>query len=306
VHIGTLGMDDRSIDAAIAGARAAADAGYSTYWLPGGGRDALTLIAVAAREVPGIEMGSAVLVSWPMHPVIMAEHALTAADAAGGRLVLGLGLGHPEPVAARWGMGYERPVKHLREYLSILVPLLDDRQVDFDGELLSSHTVIALPDAPRPQLLIAALGPQVLKVAGELADGTITWMVASSVIGDLTAPTLSAAAQAAGRPAPRIVTSMPVCVTADAAGARERAATQFAMYDRFPAYKAQLDRVGASGPADVAMVGDEDDVLGQIAAFAAAGATDFYGFAFGDAEELTRTRAVLSALAQRSSSTSAA
>ena len=145
-------------------------------------------------------------------------------------------------------------------------------------------------------LLLAALGTQMLRLAGQQADGTILWMTGPATVRDHVAPAITEAALEAGRPAPRIVCILPVCVTGDPDGARERAARVFAVYGELPSYRAMLDREGAAGPADVAIVGDEDAVGAQISALSEAGVTDFVAGEYGRGEDATRTRALLRVL----------
>jgi alkanesulfonate monooxygenase SsuD/methylene tetrahydromethanopterin reductase-like flavin-dependent oxidoreductase (luciferase family) len=139
-----------------------------------------------------------------------------------------------------------------------------------------------------------------LKLAGRLTDGTITWMVGPKTLANHVAPTITAAAASASRPAPRIVVGLPICVTADVEDAKERASRAFAIYKHLPSYRAMLDREGAADPADVGIFGDEDTVAAGLAQLADGGATDFTGAIFGSAEERQRTMALLSDVARRS------
>ena len=142
-------------------------------------------------------------------------------------------------------------------------------------------------------MLLAALGPSMLRLAGELAEGTILWMTGPATVREHIVPEITAAAQAAGRPSPRVVCILPVCVTDDPDGARARAAKVFAIYGDLPSYRAMLDREGATGPGDVALVGDEDAVAGQIATLAEAGVTDFVAGEYARGDDATRTRRFL-------------
>jgi 5,10-methylenetetrahydromethanopterin reductase len=147
-------------------------------------------------------------------------------------------------------------------------------------------------------VLVAALGPAMLKLAGEVADGTITWLVGPHTLRDHIVPSITAAASAAGRAVPRVVVGLPVCVTADPDAARERAARTFGVYKDLPSYRAMLDREGAAGPADVAVVGDEEAVAEQLRRLAGIGATDFAAPLFGRPEERRRTLELLGMLAR--------
>ncbi len=298
MRIGIFGGTGPDIDRLIASAQEVADAGFPRYWLPQVfGPDALTALAVLGREVPDIELGTSVVPTFPRHPMILAQQALTTNTIVGGRLTLGIGLSHQVVVEGMWGMDFDRPVRHMREYLAVLGALINEGAVDYDGETLSAHARLDLSDPEPCTVLVAALGPQMLRLAGREADGTITWMTGASTIRDHTAPTIAAAASDAGRPDPQVVCAIPVCVTDDGEAARSRAAEQFAVYGDLPSYRAMLDRQGAAGPADVAVIGDEDSVAEQIDLYRQAGVTEFVASEFGaDSDERARTRAALTLL----------
>lgn len=276
--------------------QAAAD-GFASGWLSNiFGVDALTALAVAGRGTGGIELGTAVMPTYPRHPAALAQQALTAAAALDGRLALGIGPSHKIVIEDMFGYSFERPARHVREYLAVLRPLLAGKPADVTGETVSGHLTLSVP-VPRPvPLLLAALAPQMLRLAGEQADGTVLWMTGPATVAGHVVPAITAAAQAAGRPAPRVVCILPVCVTSDPAAARERAARVFAMYGDLPSYRAMLDKEGAGGPADVAVVGDEDAVAAQLARLAEAGVTDFVAGEYARGEDGLRTRAFLKSL----------
>ena len=260
--------------------------------------DALTLLAVVGNQVPDIELMTAVVPTYPRHPMVLAAQALTAQAAIGGRLTLGIGPSHQVVIEGMFGYSYERPARHIREYLHALLPLLNGEQVAYQGETLKAFTPGSLEvRAPAPPVMIAALAPAMLRLAGSLTDGTITWMAGVRTIESHIAPTISAAAAKAGRKRPRIAVSLPVCVTSDPDRARQRADESFAIYGQLPAYQAVLDREGVAGPGAVAIAGDEESVSRQIAAFAEAGATDFIAALYGSSEERPRTFSLLSQLA---------
>jgi F420-dependent oxidoreductase-like protein len=184
----------------------------------------------------------------------------------------------------------------MREYLAILLPLLRDGSVQFAGETLKASGSVGIPETTAPPVLLAALAPRMLEMAGTDADGTVTWMTGPATVANHIVPSISAAAAAAGRPAPRVVVGLPVCVTADPDAARVKAAETFEIYGRLPSYRAMLDREGAEGPADVAIVGDDEQVSTQVTALADQGATDFMAAPFGSREERARTVDLLTAL----------
>ncbi|MEN9646010.1 MAG: hypothetical protein RL238_2679 [Actinomycetota bacterium] len=298
MRIGSMSnaINGGNVDDFIAEARAAKEAGYHTFWTSQiFGHDALTALALAGREVPDIELGTAVVPTYPRHPWVMAQQALTTQAAVGGRLCLGIGLSHQIVVESMWGLSYGKPVRHLREYLSVLMPLLEGQPVQHQGEEYRVQGALAAVGSSRPSVVVAALGPQMLRVTGTLADGTSTWCVGPKTLSELTIPTLRQAAADAGRPEPRVVCALPVSVTDDVDGARKRAAEVFAVYDTLPSYKTMMNREGVDGPGGLAIVGTEAEVRDQVANLQAIGVTDFNAGVFSaNPEERARTAAVLS------------
>jgi len=278
--------------------RRAADDGFASVWLSHiFGMDALTSLAVAGSRVPGIELGTSVVPTYPRHPAALAQQARTTALAVGGqRLTLGVGLSHQIVIEGMFGYDFSRPVRHMKEYLSVLVPLLNGEAVEFSGETLKANIGLTVPNEGRVPVVIAALGPKMLKLAAERADGTVLWMTGPKTVREHIVPTITSAAEAAGRPAPRVVCILPVGVTDDPDAARTRAGEVFAVYGRLPSYRAMMDREGAEGPADLAIVGDEDTVASAIADLKNAGVTDFVAGEFLRGKDAERTRALLKSL----------
>ncbi|HUZ55098.1 MAG TPA: TIGR03564 family F420-dependent LLM class oxidoreductase [Streptosporangiaceae bacterium] len=275
----------------------AVDEGFSSAWMANiFGLDALTALAVAGHGIAGIEIGTAVVPTYPRHPAVLAQQALTAALAIGSRLALGIGLSHKIVIEDMYGYGFDAPAAHMSEYLSILLPLLSGEPVAFEGKTMRAGISLSVPRTGEVPVLLAALGPQMLKLAGQRTAGTILWMTGPATVRDYIVPTISAAAQEAGKPAPRVVCILPVCVTDDPDGARARAAKVFEIYGQLPSYRAMLDREGAQGPADVAIVGNEDQVASQITALADCGVTDFVAGEYARGDERRRTRQVLTSL----------
>jgi F420-dependent oxidoreductase-like protein len=262
------------------------------------GWDTLTALAVVGCRVSRVDLGTAVVPVHPRHPMMLAAQALTVQGACAGRLVLGIGLSHRMVVEGMWGCSFEQPVRYMEEYLSVLLPLLRGEQVSFEGERVRTHTIgpLEVPGAPSPPVLLAALGPTMLRLAGRRTEGTVTWMVGPQTLADHIVPTISAAAVDAGRPAPRVVVTLPVCVTDDPDGARTRAERIFSVYGQLPSYRAMLDREGGASPADVALVGDEEAVTAGIRRIEEAGATEFSGALFGSRGEMERSRSLFGAL----------
>lgn len=277
--------------------RRAADEGFPSAWMSNiFGMDALTALAVVGSQVPGIEVGTAVVPTYPRHPAALAQQALTVAAAVGGRLTLGIGPSHKVVIEDMFGYDYSRPVLRVREYLRVLLPLLDSHSVSFAGETVRANITLTTPAPGRVPVLLAALGTQMLRLAGREVDGTVLWMTGPATIRDHIVPTITEAAAAAGRPSPRVVCVLPVCVTDDPARAKERATRVMGYYGDLPSYRAMLDREDAAGPADVAVVGDEDAVGEQMRALADAGVTDFVAAEYTRGPEAVRTRAFLRSL----------
>ncbi len=280
-------------------ARTAAD-GLAGWWLAQTGLvDALTVLAVAADRAPGIELGTAVVPTFPIHPTALAAKALTTQAVTGGRLALGVGVNHAPVVEQVWGRPFERPVRHVLDYLDGLQALLTEGRADHSGEVFTTRFEAPRPTDRAPAVLLAALGPQMLRVAGRRTDGTILWMTGPRTIAGHVAPLIREAADAAGRPEPRIVCSLPIAVTDDDKGVREFVDVVLARYGELPSYRAVLDREGVAGPGEVMVCGTEDRVREHLAAIASAGATEFAAAEIGrDDEELARTRALLCELAR--------
>ena len=263
------------------------------------GYDSLTLLALVGAQVPEVELMTAVVPTYPRHPIVMATQALTTQAASGGRFTLGIGLSHQIVIENMYGYSFERPARHMKDYLSALMPLLRGEQVAYEGETLKAATMSPLEiKAPPPPVLVAALAPRMLELAGTLADGTITWMTGPATIADHVVPSINAAAEKAGRPTPRVEVCLPVCVTEDVEAARAAAESTFAIYGHLPSYRAMLDREGAGGPGDVAIVGDEGSVAAQIRTLFDNGATGFSASPYGSGAEVGRTFQLLGELAR--------
>jgi 5,10-methylenetetrahydromethanopterin reductase len=298
MRIGSMYDTGKPFDEMVGQVAALRDAGIQTAWSSQiFGVDALTALAVIGREVTGIDLGTAVVPTYPRHPVMLAAQALTVQAVTGGRLTLGIGLSHQLVIENVFGQSFDRPARHMREYLSILMPVLAGEQVTFAGETLAASTFGPLQiEAPAPPVLVAALGTVMLTLAGHLASGTVTWMTGPATVESHIVPTIRAAAAEAGRPEPRIAVGLPVCVTDDVDAARAKAAEVFAVYGGLPSYRAMLDREGAAGPADVAIVGTASEVRSGINRFAQIGATDFCAAPFGSRDQIHATVDTLAGL----------
>jgi F420-dependent oxidoreductase-like protein len=278
------------LDETIARMTEVAALGFSAVWLPqSSGFDALTVLALVVRETSGVELGTSVVPTYPRHPVALAAQALTVNAAVGSRLVLGIGLSHRVTIEGTYGLSYDRPARHMREYLEALVPLLRDGVVDADGETISAHARLTVPGAAAPTVLLAALQPRMLSLAGGVADGTITWCTGPVTLERQVVPLVRAAAAEAGRADPRVVVALPTIVTDDDTHGRAAAGEQLAGYGDLPVYRAVLDAEGADGPADVSVVGDETAVTAHLDRLRAVGATDFVAIPTGTAADRRRT-----------------
>ncbi len=279
------------------------DRGIASIWASQVfGYDALTLLAVVGERVQGIELGTAVVPVQSRLPQALAQQALTVQSVTGGRLTLGVGLSHKAVVEGLWGLSFDRPVRYLGEYLESLLPMLRGDAADHRGEVLTARTPgpLEVPDAAPPSVVVAALGSQMLHLAGSMADGTVTWMTGVETVAGHIVPAITGAAAAAGRPPPRVVVALPVVVTSDAERARLRIDDALAIYPTLPSYRAMLDREGVSAPSDVSLVGDEATVLAGFGRLADAGATELVASIIGDAGERRRTTDVLSEYAYAS------
>lgn len=266
--MGTAGLIERAV--------AAEAAGFASAWLPQVGTiDALMTLALAGRDTSTIELGTAVVPTYPRHPTVMAQQALTVQDATDNRLALGIGLSHKFFIENSLGLDYSRPIPHTRDYLTILNGLLDGEFVKHEGDEYQVNAQISVADVQRPPVLVAALGPAMLRLSGRLADGTITWMGGLDYLRDIAVPTMSAAAEKAGRPAPRFVAMVPVLLCEDESVGRDTINQTFEAYGKIPSYRATLDRGGASLPADVGVVGNEASIEAGVQAFADVGVTEF-------------------------------
>ena len=264
------------LEALIEQARELEASGFATAWLPHVfGHDAVTAAAVIGRETQRVEIGTAVVPTYPRHPTALAQQALTAGTACGGRFTLGVGLSHPVVIESVLGLSYARRAAHMREYMEILAPLLASEPAHFQGDEFSVALTLAVSDAQPVPVLIAALGDRMLEIAGRRAAGTILWMTGPRTIESHTAPKLRAAAREAGRPAPRIVAGLQIVLTSDRDAVVERMAKRVAVYQQMPSYRAMLEKEGVDHPVELALVGDEKVLEEDLARLRDVGVTDF-------------------------------
>ncbi|HEY8494833.1 MAG TPA: TIGR03564 family F420-dependent LLM class oxidoreductase [Myxococcota bacterium] len=297
IGIGSLRIADpqASLDDIVEEAKRAEAEGFAFFSLPNiFGFDAVSALTVAGRETSRIELATGVTPTPPRHPFALAQQALTAQAACRGRFVLGIGLSHKIVIEDMLGLSYARPARQMREYLEVLMPLVQGRPASFAGELYRVRGALQVQGGSPVPVVVAALGPKMLELTGRLADGTATWMTGLRTLAEHTVPTIRRAAREAGRPEPRIVAALPIALTTDLDGARRAADQVFAIYGQLPSYRAMLDREGAAGPGDVALVGDEAALRAGLARLREAGVTHFVASLYpADPGCVERTRAFL-------------
>ena len=287
------------VEALIEDARQAQRDGLASYWV---GQqldwDAFSLLAALVREVPEIEFGTAVTHLWTAFPVHMAQQAMSVRVLSGGRFTLGIGLEHEPVMREMWGLDWKRPVAVFSEYLEVVRSLVTTGRVEHEGEFFRIKTAFLrfTPD-PGMQIIVAALGPRMLRLAGSKADGTTTWMTGPRTIRDHIVPTIRAAAEEAGRPLPRVIPLMPVAVTENVRAMQERVTAEMAVYQGMPSYQAMLEREGVSTAGETGLFGSRQQVAEALHELDEAGATDFGAILFGTEEEQAATRELLRDLA---------
>jgi len=288
-----------SLDDIVAIAQKAEAGGFDSLWMANiFSLDAIMTLGTAGRETQHIEVGTAVTPTYPRHPSAIAQQALTAASMARNRFTLGIGLSHRMVIEDMLGMSFAKPARHMKEYLDVLIPLLRGDVVNYDGNEYRVHnTQIKVPGVDDVPVIIAALGPAMLKLAGELTAGTNTWMVGPKTMEQHIVARLNAAATAAGRPAPRVIGGFPVVLTNAVEETRAALAEPLAIYGQLPSYRAMLDREGLAHPQDLALIGDEAALRAGIRRIEESGVTDFNAAIMAaDSETYNRTFGFLASL----------
>ena len=278
VFVGASVADLMTLDGLLARIKQAEDDGFDSFWIPhisARGYDALTALALAGMQTSRIELGVGVVPTYPRHPAALAQQALTTATATDGRFILGIGPSHRPGMEEGFGIPYDRPALHTREYLSVMRPLLEDGAVQFNGEFFNVNLELASLERPACPILVSALAPQMLNLAGQLAEGTVTWMAGPRTIETHITPRISRAADNAGRAAPRVCVGLPTAVTDDENAGRQKAAESYQRYGELVNYRRVLDIEGVESPAEVAVIGNESSLQRQLETFAEGGATDF-------------------------------
>ncbi|MFJ1576675.1 LLM class F420-dependent oxidoreductase [Streptomyces sp. NPDC088182] len=296
---------DNQIDATVRLAQEAATAGLRSAWFGQTlGADSPQLAAIVGREVPGLQVGTSAIPVFGRHPLTVSSQALTAQAATHGRYHLGLALGSKLVAEGAFGIPFERPVARLREFLTALRQLTETGTAEFRGELLTANTPLParVPGAEAGvPLLVAAMGPQALRASGELADGILPYLAGPRALAEHIVPAVTAAAEAAGRPAPRIVALVYGVVTDDVDAVRVKATEQLAFYEQIPSYARVIELSGGERAADVAVIGDEATVAAEVQRYRDAGATEvvFAGTDIAGEADRRRTWALLGDLAEK-------
>ncbi|MYC31880.1 MAG: TIGR03564 family F420-dependent LLM class oxidoreductase [Chloroflexi bacterium] len=305
IFVGASTADLMSLDELIDRIKQAEADGFDSFWVPhisARGYDALTVLALAGTQTSRIELGVGVVPTYPRHPMALAQQALTTATATDSRFILGIGPSHRPGIEDSFGLSYDRPALHTREYLSVLRPLMEQGRVQFSGQFYNVNAELDVLDRPTCPVVISALAPRMLRLAGQQADGTITWMAGPRAIREHVRPRINAAAEATGRPEPRICVGLPATVCDDEAIGRRAAAESYERYGRLVNYRRILDVEDVEGPSEVAVVGNEASLQTELEQFAEAGATDFIANIFdaGNGQDsAARTYAALKELVGR-------
>lgn len=277
IMLGASEGPDGTIDGLVKVAKEAEAKGFDNVWMANiFGLDAISTLSLLGYATTKIGLGTAVTPTYPRHPTAIAQQALTAAAASDNRFSLGIGLSHKIVIEDMLGFSYDKPARHMREYLSILGPLLKGETASFKGDQFQVNNVkLDVPGAKHVPLLVAALGPVMLKLAGEMADGTVTWMTGPKTLADHIIPVIGQGASGVGKPTPTIAAGFPVVLTNNADEAKATIDRVLSIYGMLPSYRAMLDKEGAAGPSDVAFAGDEASLRASIQRLKDIGVTDF-------------------------------
>jgi 5,10-methylenetetrahydromethanopterin reductase len=276
VMLGAGTDQDSTLEGMIQFAKRVESLGFSDLWMANIFEyDAITVLGIMGRETSTIGLGTSVVPSYPRHPAALAQQAMTASVVTGGRFQLGLGLSHKVVIENMFGLSYDKPAKHMREYLDVLVPLMQGQAVSYEGEQYQVNCQLKVKGLAPVPVIVAALGPKMLEIAGAMSDGTTTWMTGMQTLEQYIIPTINRAANDAGKPLPKVVAGLPIALTNNVDAAKEKIAAELKTYGVLPSYRAMLDREGAAGPADVSLLGSESELRKQIQRLRDIGVTDF-------------------------------
>jgi 5,10-methylenetetrahydromethanopterin reductase len=287
-------------------ARDAEAEGFAAAWTVhfSRGLDALSTLAVAGTVTDRVDLGVGIVPTYPRHPLALAQQAATTQVFCGGRLTLGVGVSHRPVIEGLHGIPFTSPAAHMREYLSVLGPLLRGEDVSFHGSFYEVEGGFEVLGSIPVPVLVGALSPRMVRTAGELADGVVTWLAGRRTLAETIVPALRDAAASAGRAEPRVVAGLPVAVTDDVDLARRATEETFGRYAGMDNYRQVLEREGVTSVPELAIVGTEEQVEKQLRRYAEIGVTELWPVVFPvgenqqDAEAGTRrTRALLTRLA---------
>ena len=281
--IGVL-IQERDAPSAVARIQAAEAAGIRAAWSTMGGAgndDTLTTFAAALAGTERILLGTAIVQTWPRHPLTTARQALALESLGPGRFRLGIGPAHEAMIVQTYGVEFAAPLTNLREYLTVIRTLLHEGEVDFEGRHVTARSSIPAP--VQTPVMASALRPRSFELCGELADGAISWVCPRTYLVEQALPAIRRGAEAAGRPPPPLVAHVPVCVNEDGEAAGRLAREQLANYATIPFYRAMFEQagfdVGADGYsdellADLVVSGSEDEVAAGLTAWIDAGMSE--------------------------------
>lgn len=287
-HLAVFNPAVKTLDESVLRAKMAERLGFKSVWtsqLPDA-RDAAVVLAAYANATERVTLGTGVLPIYTRHPTAMAQMAASLDELSGGRFILGIGISHKVTVEGMWGLRLDRPVEAMREYLHIVRTSVRDGSCSFEGEYFTARWGYTGPRRPEMPLMISALNPRMLEVAGELADGVVLWMCSPAYIRDHVVPAVTAARQKAGKSMDgfEIVTSVPVCLTTDRAAGLEVFRQTVARYASLPYYRKMMDASGFKEQLEageiseemldeLAGIGDEQRVRDAIERYREAGVT---------------------------------
>jgi 5,10-methylenetetrahydromethanopterin reductase len=294
VKLSVLFPETRSVRNVVARAQRAEELGFRGFFLGSAfGIDPITALAHTGTQTSRILLGTAVVPTWPRHPVVMAQQAATANAMCGGRFRLGVGPSHVM-VMKMYGIEYERPVRHVREYLTVVKSLLASGSVSFEGDQYRVTGFLDVEDGGAPPVMLSALHEQMCRAAGAVADGVLPWLAPASYVADIIVPNVRDGAEQAGRDAPPVLAEIPCYLSTDPTAVHEAARRDLAIYARVPFYVDMLTRAGVPGAADaptegwsavmidaVVPYGDADGLAAHVQAYLDAGADEVVLSPFG-------------------------
>lgn len=290
MNISLLFPEGRSLDAVRDLAQMTEANGFTGMWIGSAfGFDSFVALALAGQATESISLGVAVVPTWPRHPLVMAQSAATTNAACGGRFRLGIGASH-KPVMRMYGIDFDRPISHLREYLDIVNGLLSDGHMQYEGERYPMTGFLDIADAGRPPVMVGVLREQMARLAGGRSDGALSWLCPAPYLEKVIAPALADGAQAAGRGTPPLLAELPCALTSDRDEVHAMAAVDLAIYPQMPFYRAVFEGAGIDLPGRewtdamidaTVLYGDEDTLAAKIQTFYDAGAAEVVLSPFG-------------------------